>query len=311
MIPVESGGSSAGTVVTVGTFDGVHLGHRRVLEEIAERARRASRKSMLVTFEPHPMEVVNPEAAPRLLTVAGERREVLAQSELDVVVFLEFTRALSQFPPEGFVRLLLERFDMRELVIGYDHGFGKGRQGDVELLRTLGDRLGFAVDVVAEVDVDGRPVSSTLVRRAVAGGDLETARRLLGRPYSLSGSVVPGAGRGKGVGYRTINLRLPDARKLLPPDGVYVVQVEWDDGAAGGMMHLGPRPTFGERERSVEAHLFDIDRDLYGKGVKLSWVERLRDVMRFPSPEALRSQLDRDFLAARASLTGSHAVGSH
>jgi riboflavin kinase/FMN adenylyltransferase len=292
-----------GTVVTVGSFDGVHLGHRQVLEEIARRANRAHRRSVLVTFEPHPLEVVNPPAAPPLLTLADERREILAQCDLDVVVFLEFTRELSRYSPEAFVRLLLERFDMRELVIGYDHGFGRGRTGDVNVLRTLGAQLGFAVDVVAEVDVDGRPVSSTLVRRAVAGGDLETARRLLGRPYSMVARVVRGAGRGREIGYRTINLEVPDRRKLLPPDGIYAVAVEWCGGRAGGMMHQGPRPTFGESDRSIEVHLFEVAADLYGEPVKMSWVARLRDVLPFPSAEALKQQLDKDFAAARAALT--------
>lgn len=300
-----------GTVITVGTFDGVHLGHRRVLEEIARRARRERRRSLLVTFEPHPLEVVNPQAAPLLLTLAAERREILAQSELDAVIFLAFTRELSQFSPEAFVRLLLERYHLQELVIGYDHGFGRGRAGDVHLLQTLGTQLGFAVDVVKEVDVDGRPVSSTLVRRAVAGGDLDTARRLLGRPYSLTAPVVPGAGRGQAVGYRTINLQIPDPRKLLPPDGVYAVQVEWATGCAGGMMHQGPRPTFGEAARSIEAHLLGADVELYGSEVKLSWLQRLRDVRHFPSPQALKDQLDKDFTAAHAALTRFGVPASH
>lgn len=300
-----------GAVITVGTYDGVHLGHRRVLEEIALRARRAHRRSVLVTFEPHPLEVVNPQAAPPLLTLAGERREILAQSELDAVIFLAFTRELSQYSPEAFVRLLLERYHLQELVIGYDHGFGRGRTGDVRLLKQLGGELGFAVDVVAEVDLDGRPVSSTLVRRAVAGGDLETARRLLGRPYSLTAPVVRGAGRGRRVGYRTINLRVPDPRKLLPPDGVYAVRVEWAGGSAGGMMHQGPRPTFGEAERSLEAHLFDVDLDLHGAEIKLAWIARLRDVRRFPSAAALKEQLDKDFDAAQLALTRFSAAARH
>ncbi len=300
-----------GTVLTVGTFDGVHLGHRQVLEEIARRARRANRRSVLVTFEPHPLEVVNPQAAPPLLTLAAERREVLAQSELDAAIFMTFTRELSQYSPEAFVRLLLDRYRLQELVIGYDHGFGRNRAGDVALLRTLGARLGFAVDVVAEVDLDGRPVSSTLVRRAVAGGDLDTARRLLGRPYSLTAPVVPGAGRGREVGYRTVNLRLPDRRKLLPPDGVYAVRVEWATGSAGGMMHQGPRPTFGEAERSLEAHLFDVDVDLYDRAIKLSWIARLRDVQAFPSPAALKEQLDKDLASAQAALTRYGGAASH
>jgi riboflavin kinase/FMN adenylyltransferase len=292
-----------GTVVTVGTFDGVHLGHREVLAEIAVRARRANRRSLLVTFEPHPMEIVNPPAAPGLLTLAHERREFLAQCDVDVVVFLAFTRRLSRYSPEAFVRFLLERFEMRELVIGHDHGFGRGRTGNVQLLQRLGRELGFEVDVVEQVDVGGRAVSSTLVRRAVAGGDLETAERMLGRPYSLSGTVIRGARRGRNLGYPTVNLALPDRRKLLPPDGVYAVRLEWAAGVAGAMMHQGPRPTFGETDRSLEAHVFDTDLDLYDQEVKLSWIARLRDVVRFPTPAALKQQLDKDFAAAHAALT--------
>lgn len=300
-----------GTVVTVGTFDGVHLGHRRVLEELAQRARASGRRSLLVTFEPHPLEIVNPAAAPPLLTVAAERREALAQSELDTVVFMRFTTAVARLSPEAFVRLLIERYHMQELVIGFDHGLGRGRTGDATVLRELGRRLGLAVDVVGAVRLDGRQVSSTLIRRAVAGGDLDTAARLLGRPYSLSARVVPGAGRGRTIGYRTINLELPDPRKLLPPDGVYAVRVEWAQGASGGMMHQGPRPTFGDSRRSLEVHLLDASPDLEGALVKVSWVARLRDVQRFASAEALKRQLDHDLAAATAALTGPRAVTSH
>ncbi|HKI94338.1 MAG TPA: riboflavin biosynthesis protein RibF [Gemmatimonadales bacterium] len=290
------------TVVTVGSFDGVHRGHWRILQEIAERAHRTGRRSLLVTFEPHPLEVVNPQAAPLLLTLSDERREVLAQSDLDAVAFMPFTRVLSNYTPEAFVRLLLERFQMAELVIGHDHGFGRHRSGDEHVVQDLGEKLGFGVDVVAPVEVDGRVVSSTLIRRAVAGGDLDTARQQLGRSYAIAGTVVRGAGRGRTLGYRTINLAPPDSRKLLPPDGVYAVRVEWRDGSSGGMMHMGARPTFGDVERSLEVHLLDGAPDLYGQLVKISWVARLRDVMSFPSPAALTAQLDRDFAAAQSVL---------
>lgn len=295
--------SPAGTVVTVGTFDGVHLGHRAVIDEIAARAAATGRRSVLVTFDPHPLEVVNPQAAPPLLTTAAERREVLAETPLDWLVVLRFDREMAAMDPEVFVRhVLLERCRMRELVIGWDHGFGRGRSGDVETLRVLGGQHGFAVDVVGPVDVHGQHVSSTLVRRAVAGGDLATAARLLGRPYSVSGKVVQGAGRGRTLGVPTINLGEVPPRKLLPPDGVYAVRVEWRGGAAGGMMNQGGRPTFDEGGRTLEAHLFGVDGDLYGEWVRLSWVQRLRDVARFASPEALRAQLDRDRAAALAAL---------
>lgn len=290
------------TVVTVGSFDGLHLGHRAVLAEIADRAGRTGRRSLVLTFVPHPLEVVNPAAAPPRLTLDDERRELLAQSPVDAVAFLPFTRELSQYSPEAFVDLLLERFGLRELVIGHDHGFGRGRSGDEHLLQALGAARGFTVDVVPAIRVDGREVSSTLIRRAVAGGDLGTAARHLGRPYAMIGDVIRGEGRGRTLGFPTVNIAVPDRRKLLPPDGVYAVRVEWAGGRSGAMMHMGPRPTFGDTRATLEAHLFDAAPDLYGAAVKVSWIARLRDVRAFPGPDALRAQLQQDRTAALAAL---------
>ncbi len=295
-----------GTVVTVGSFDGVHRGHAAVLREIAERARAARRHSVLVTFDPHPLAVVNPAAAPPLLTTGPERREILAQTGLDYAVLLRFDHRLAELAAEDFVReILLRRCGMRELVIGYDHGFGRGRQGDVAMLRRLGASDGFSVDVVPEVQVDGHPVSSTMVRRAVAGGDLDRAARLLGRPYYLTAQVVPGDARGRTIGFPTANLGRVPSRKLLPPDGVYAVRVEWRGGRANGMMNQGGRPTFQQGDRSLEVHLLDWEGHLYGEWLKVEWVARLRDVRRFASAEALRAQLERDRQAARAALAGA------
>lgn len=291
------------TVVTVGTFDGVHRGHWAVLEEIARRARARGLASVLVTFEPHPLEVVNPRAAPPLLTLGDEKRVILAQSAVDHVAFIPFTPALRDYPPERFVREILEeRFHLDELVIGHDHGFGRGRAGDVELLRKVGAEDGFAVDVVPAVLLDGRPVSSTLIRRAVAGGDLHTAARALGRYYSVAGEVTRGAGRGRGIGIPTINLLPPSPRKLLPPDGVYAARVSWRGGEKDAMLNLGPRPTFGEDSRSLEAHLFDFEGDLYGERVSVEFVSRLRDVLRFASVDELKAQLEQDRQAATQAL---------
>jgi riboflavin kinase / FMN adenylyltransferase len=290
------------TVVTVGSFDGLHLGHRAVLEEIAERARRTGRRSLALTFVPHPLEVVNPAAAPPRLTLDDERRELFAQSPVDAVAFLPFTRELSQYTPEAFVDLLLERFGLRELVIGHDHGFGRGRSGDERLLQALGAARGFTVDVVPAIRVDGREVSSTLIRRAVAGGDLSTAARHLGRPYSMIGDIVRGEGRGRTLGFPTVNIAVPDHRKLLPPNGVYAVRVEWASGRSGAMMHMGPRPTFGDSRSSLEANLFDAAPDLYGASVKVAWIARLRDVRTFAGADALRAQLHLDREAALGAL---------
>lgn len=297
----------AGSVVTVGSFDGVHAGHLAVLREISARARASGRVSVLVTFEPHPMEVVNPPAAPPLLTTAMERREILAQTELDYAVILRFDDRLRAMEPERFIRtVLFERFAMRELVIGEDHGFGRGRQGDVMMLRRLGRELGFAVDVVPPVrDAGAGIISSSRIRTAVAHGNLELAARLLGRPFAISGVVTSGAQRGRSIGVPTINLPVPP-RKVLPPDGVYAVRVEWPGGRTGGMMNQGPRPTVGDMTRTLEAHLFEYAGDLYGQWVKLEWVARLRDVRRFESLEELKQQLAKDRTAALAALAASH-----
>ena len=298
-----------GSVLTVGTFDGVHRGHQAVAAEVVRRARAGGRRSVLVTFDPHPLEVVNPAAAPRLLTLADERAALLGRLGVDQVTVLPFTPALSHLSPEEFVRQVLRaEFGMVELVLGYDHGFGRGRAGDLATMRALGAADGFAVDVVEPVRDDGQPISSTLIRAAVAHGRLEQAARWLGRPYSVRGTVAPGAGRGRGIGVPTINLAPPDPRKLLPPDGVYAVWVEIEGkgkgerGRVGGMMNQGPRPTFGDSTRTLEVHLFDFAGDLYGETVTVAWVDRLRDVRAFPSRDALVAQLERDRAAARASL---------
>ena len=216
-----------GTVATVGTFDGVHRGHRAVLAEIVRRARTRGLASLIVTFDRHPLEVVNPPAAPRLLTLPDEKRALLAELGLDRIELLPFTGELARLAPEEFVRQVLRaRYGMGELVLGYDHGFGRGRTGDVELVRRLAREDGFAVDVVDAVRDDGQPISSSLIRTAVAHGDLAAAERWLGRRYGATGVVERGAGRGRTIGIPTINLAPLDPRKLLPPDGVYAVWVE-------------------------------------------------------------------------------------
>lgn len=300
-----------GTTVTVGSFDGVHLGHQAVLREIDRRARELGRASLLVTFDPHPLEVVNPKAAPPLLTTGPERLEILAQSPLDYVMLLRFDRYIAELTPEQFVRqVLLARCEVKELVIGHDHGFGRGRSGDVETLHRLGAAHGFEVDVVQPVDFGGQHVSSSRIRRAVAGGDLATAAAMLGRPYGVVGRVGQGERRGRLLGVPTINLSELPPRKLLPPDGVYAVRVEWRGGRAGGMMNQGPRPTFGDGRRVLEAHIFGFDGDLYGEWVRIEWVERLRDVERFASTEQLQKQLERDRTRAQAALAAAGTSGT-
>ena len=296
---------SPGTVVTVGTFDGVHRGHWDVLQRIVARARALALDSVLVTFDPHPLEVVNPAAAPPLLTVGPERLEVVAESGIDYMAVVPFTPALQRYTAAQFVdEILCRRFHVRHLVIGYDHGFGRGREGDVDVMAALGASRGFGVEVVSAVaDEDARPVSSTLIRRAVAGGDLARAARGLGRWYSVSGRVRQGDRRGRRLGFPTINVEPPPPRKLLPPEGVYAVRVQSPAGPFGGMMNLGPRPTFGDTATSLEVHLFDADVDLYGAFVRVEFVSRLRETRAFAGPDALAAQLGRDAADARRALT--------
>ena len=293
------------TVVTVGTFDGVHRGHRDVVERLVERAARLGVASVLVTFDPHPMEIVNPAAAPLLLTTRDEKLEVLAETGLEYLAVVPFNAALSAFSAEEFVsRVLRRRFRMKELLIGYDHGFGRQRAGNAEVLGELGKKEGFRVEVIPPVAArDGRSISSTSIRRAVAGGDLERAAESLGRPYSVSGKVLPGEQRGRTIGFPTLNLGAPPARKLLPPEGVYAVRAQTPKGHFGGMMNLGPRPTFGDTATSLEAHLFDAAGGLYGETVRLDFIARLRATRKFPSSEALRAQLEIDERNARRALT--------
>ncbi len=293
------------TVVTVGTFDGVHLGHLDVLVRLAARARATGRASLLLTFEPHPLEFLKPDKAPLLLTSRDEKLGTMATTGLDYVAILPFNRALAEHSAEQFVDLvLLARFRMAELFIGHDHGFGRGRAGDVDTLRTLGAARGFAVDVVRPVETaDGLPVSSTRIRAALLAGDLATAEAGLGRRYAVAGRVVAGEGRGRGLGYPTLNVAPESPRKLLPPDGVYAVVVDTPRGRFGGMMNLGGRPTFGDARRALEAHLFDMGGDFYGDEVQVEFVARLRETRRFADPEALMQQLAADEVDARRALT--------
>jgi riboflavin kinase/FMN adenylyltransferase len=240
-----------------------------------------------------------------VLTSHDEKLEVLTETGIDYMAVVPFTSELAAFSAEEFVELILrKRFRMRELLIGYDHGFGRQRAGNVDVLRTLGERDAFRVEVVDPVSTpEGHSISSTSIRRAIAGGDLDRAAAALGRLYSVSGRVVPGEQRGRTIGFPTLNLGPPPPRKLLPPEGVYAVRVQTARGPVGGMMNLGPRPTFGDTVTSLEAHLFDTAGDFYGAYVRVDFVSRLRETRKFASVEHLTAQLRQDERDARNALT--------
>lgn len=289
-----------GAVVTVGTFDGVHLGHQEIFREIARRARDTGRRSVLVTFDPHPLRVVRPADAPPLLSTPREKKEILAESGVEYAVFLRFTPVLQQYPARRFVEeILVGRIGMNELVIGYDHGFGRGREGGVETLREIGAEMGFDVDVVEAVVGGEAAISSTRVRRLLGDGDVEGAALLLGRPYSLEGEVVRGERKGRELGFPTANVRVDHPHKMLPAEGVYAAY-GWVRGQRlAGLLHLGPRPTFPGYSPTVEMHLLDWSGDLYGQTVRVEVMMRLRGIEKFDTPDALVEAMRVDEAAGR------------
>ena len=290
-------------VATVGTFDGVHLGHRAVLQEIVARARSRGGRSVLVTFDPHPLRVVAPARAPKLLTTPREKKRLLAETGLDYAVFLAFTPALQEYSPRRFVRkVLLDGLGMTELVIGHDHGFGKGRSGNADVLREIAAAEGFGLDVVAAVAAGDATVSSSTVRRAVAEGRVGDAARALGRPYSVSGRVVRGDGRGRLLGFPTANVHVAEEDKLTPGAGIYACWASTGSVRVMGALHVGPRPTFPGASDTLEVFLLEFDGQLYGETLRLELVEKLRPVAAFPSERALAEQMREDVAQARSCL---------
>ena len=292
------------SVVTTGTFDGVHLGHQAIVRYLVDRAGEIGGVPTVVTFDPHPREVLLGRAIP-LLTTLDERADLLESLGVERFVVIPFSRDLSLLEPEDYVSdLLVDGVGMREIVIGYDHRFGRKAAGDRALLDRLGPDLWFTVDVIPE-QIDGDvTVSSTEIRRLLAEtGEVRRAAELLGRPYRIAGTVVRGDQRGRTLGYPTANLAL-DARKLVPRRGVYAVRATLADGARQrGMMNVGTRPTVeAGAATSVEVHLFDFDGDLYGTRVEVDVIGRLRDERRFDGLDALRQQLAQDAVHARSAL---------
>ncbi|MCC6765662.1 MAG: bifunctional riboflavin kinase/FAD synthetase [Deltaproteobacteria bacterium] len=288
-------------VLTLGTFDGVHRGHQAILERVVTAARASGGEAVAITFHPHPVAVLRPDQAPALITSLRDRVALLAATGIDVLILQHFTAAFAELSAEAFVeRFVVERVGASRVVVGHKVSFGHGRRGDATLLTALGERLGFAVEVVGPIRVDGHDVSSSAVRRAIAGGDVRLAATMLGRPHRLGGIVVRGRQRGAAMGFPTANIRVHAG--MWPPDGVYAVRVrrggQWLDGAAS----IGTNPTFGAAPRTLEVYLFDFDADVYGERLVVGFVERLRGEAAFPSVEALVAQIARDVAEARAIL---------
>jgi riboflavin kinase / FMN adenylyltransferase len=298
-----------GCVVTIGTFDGVHLGHRALIAGVVSEARRRGLPAAAVTWDRHPLQTLRPEAAPPLLTSPARKIELLGETGLDHVAVLPFDREFSTWSPERFVReVLVEGLAARAVYVGEGWRFGKGASGDVALLGRLGEELGFeASGVDLERDATDA-VSSSRIRAAVARGDIEVAESLLGRPFDLDGLVVRGDGRGKGLGWPTANLALEEG-VAVPAAGVYAARARIDRSWLPAAVNVGVNPTFGEgTPLRVEAHLLDFEGDVYGRTLRIAFVRRLRDEKRFERVDDLVEQIGRDVEETRRLIAGTRGV---
>jgi len=290
-------------VVTIGSFDGIHLAHQAILKKVVRYAADHRLKSTAVTFDPHPRLVVqNTDGkSVELLTTIDEKIELFKSLGLHRVIFIPFSIEFSQMPPELFLsETICKKIGVKKLIIGYDHGFGRNRSGGIELMIKSAEACGFKVNVEEPISNEKGIISSTLVRAFLKKGDVSSAAVCLDRPYSLSGKVVKGDGRGKEhLRYPTANILVHDRHKCLPANGVYVVRVRIANSDYQGVMNIGLRPTFGKTEISLEVHLFDFDGDIYGKEITVEFLERVREEKKFDSPDDLISQIDRDVAFAK------------
>jgi riboflavin kinase/FMN adenylyltransferase len=300
------------SVVTVGTFDGVHLAHQAIIREVVNRAKMREGRSVVLTFDPHPKEIVpSPKGGEvRLLTTVQERVAAFASLGIEEVLVIPFTAEFARLSPHQFYQqYVVSGTGVSEVVVGYDHMFGRGRSAGIEELMRMGKEYDFSVFAVHPFTVNGEPVSSTKIRRALAVGDLEHARTLLGYRYGVSGKVVRGDRRGATLGFPTANISPDSLRKTLPAHGVYVVAVGWRGRTYFGMMNIGVRPTVNPTQKvTMEVHLLDFSGDLYGESLRVVFLQRLRDERRFASLEELVAQLQRDRDAARAVVARSGNV---
>jgi riboflavin kinase/FMN adenylyltransferase len=281
-------------VVTLGSFDGVHVGHQSIIRRLVEKSKQKRKIGVVVTYEPHPQSVVSPDDAPLLLTTLDEKLKLLEGLGVEETVVMSFDEQLKNQSAEEFVEeILVRKLQVGYLVVGEDHAFGKERAGGIDLLKRTAVEYGFDVEVVPHMYVDEKRVSSTRIRKELKTGDFAKTIKMLGHSYPLSGKVSSGKGRGKSLGYPTLNLDVPP-RKLLPPDGVYSLKAQLQGENYPGMMHIGPKPTFKDDTRSVEVHLFGWQKDLGGINVELLVERWIRESKDFTDPEQLKGQLRSD-----------------
>lgn len=284
------------TVLTLGTFDGIHLGHQQIISAVVDKAKQNKMRSFVLTFDPHPRKVLSKDDKVYLLSTLEEKIEMFSKLDVENVFIIEFTKEFSQYSAEQFIgKYLIGGIGFSEIAIGYDHHFGKGRGGNADILSSIGYENGFKTSIIQSFSVEDTIVSSTKVRNALMNGDVSLAAKMLGRYYQFSGTVVGGDKRGRALGYPTANIELDSAEKLLPLIGIYAVKVSINGQTMNGLLSIGRRPTFYEDGEVVsEVYIYNFDKQIYGEKLSISLVERLRGEEKFNSIDELIAQMNQD-----------------
>lgn len=297
-------------VITIGNFDGVHLGHRALFQKVIEKAKEIGGRSVVMTFEPHPIRVLKKNGQPPLITLYEQKVELIEKSGIDVLVCIHFTPEFASLTATEFVEdLLMKRIGMKAIVVGEDYTFGKNREGDISLLRFFGERMQFEVIAVDKIQIsDEQPgrISSTKIRELVTEGNVDEAQKLLGRYYQIRGIVVPGRDRGgELVGYPTANVNLYD--ELCPKAGIYAVRVECEGEIHNGVANIGYSPTFGDHAFTVEVHILNFNKDVYNRKIRVNFIKRIRDEIKFTNISELSAEIGRDIIKAQKILSAYEA----
>ncbi len=291
--------------VTVGTFDGLHIGHQKIIERMKETARKNNGETVLVTFDPHPRLALYPDSQNLKFINTVERKfRLLDKFGIDNLIIIPFTKEFAKTSSDDFVKkYLVDKIGVKELIIGYDHHFGSNREGHFENLKALGNKYGFTVEEIKAQFIDGVAVSSTKIRNALMEGNIKKANKMLGYEYSITGIVVEGNKIGRTIGFPTANIDIEDKYKLIAAGGVYACKVKWNDKIYAGMGNIGTRPTIGINGLVTEVHIFDFDNDIYGDEITIYFIDRIRDEIKFANLDELKKQLEKDKEVVKKLLT--------
>ncbi|KJD34167.1 riboflavin biosynthesis protein RibF [Tamlana nanhaiensis] len=283
------------SVVTIGTFDGVHIGHQKIIKRLVNTSKLEGLKSVVLTFFPHPRMVLQKESNIKLINTINERYAILNSLGLDFLLIKTFTKEFSRLSAEDFVKqILVDKLNAKKVIIGYDHRFGRNRNADINNLKVFGEKYGFAVEEISAQDIDDVSVSSTKIRKALLEGDITTANSYLGYTFMLNGTVTTGRGLGKTIHFPTANIAIEEDYKIIPKQGVYIVKSVIDDAVFYGMMNIGVNPTVNGKKQTIEVHFFNFNADIYNKSLQIELLQRIRDEQKFESVEALTRQLTKD-----------------